>query len=320
MEGMWRWVLVTAVAPVAWGTNYFVTRAFLPEGHPLYGAAIRALPAGVLLLAVCRKLPRGVWWWRSVVLGVLNMGGFFALVYVAAQRLPTSLASVVMALSPLVMAVFAWALVGERPRVAHLAGAAVGAAGVGLMLLTASVAVDGIGVLASAGAMAMSSFGYVLAKRWSGGGGRPGGGVDVLSATAWQLTAGGLLLVPCAVAVEGAPPVLDGRAVLGFGYVAVVATAVAFAAWFAGLRRLPAATVGLVGLLNPVTGVVLGTALSGEALGMREGCGLLLVLGGVVLGRPSAGAGRPAARFRGRGGRSAGEKAKGEARAGVCGG
>ncbi|KUL40426.1 ABC transporter permease, partial [Streptomyces sp. NRRL F-4489] len=265
MEGNGRWVLVTAVAPVAWGTNYFVTHEFLPDGHPLYGAAIRALPAGALLLAVCRKLPRGVWWWRSVVLGVLNMGGFFALVYVAAQRLPTSLASVVMALSPLVMAVFAWGLVGERPRVAHLAGAAVGAAGVGLMLLSASVAVDGLGVLASAGAMGMSSLGYVLAKRWSGGAGRPGG-VDVLSATAWQLTAGGLLLVPCAVVVEGAPPVLDGRAVLGFGYVTVVATAVAFAAWFAGLRRLPAATVGLVGLLNPVTGVVLGMALSGEAL------------------------------------------------------
>ncbi|MFB6602414.1 DMT family transporter [Streptomyces noursei] len=284
MEGNLRWGVVTAVAPVAWGANYYVTHEFLPDGHPLYGAAIRALPAGLLLLAVGRRLPRGAWWWRSLVLGVLNMGGFFALVYVAAQRLPTSLASVVMALSPLAMALIAWGLLGERPRAGHLVGAAVGAGGVGLMLLTATTAVDPVGVLASVGAMAMSSLGYVLAKRWSAGG--DGAEVDVLASTAWQLVAGGLLLLPFAVVVEGAPPVLDGRAVLGFGYVTVVATAVAFAAWFAGLRRLPAATVGLIGLLNPVTGVLLGTALSGEALGGREACGLVLVLCGVFLGRP----------------------------------
>src|SRR5689334_5104965 len=83
MEGNLRWSLVTAVAPVAWGTTYYVTHQFLPEGQPLYGGAIRALPAGLALLAVCRERPRGAWWWKSAVLGVLNMGGFFALVYLA---------------------------------------------------------------------------------------------------------------------------------------------------------------------------------------------------------------------------------------------
>ncbi|MRT44920.1 DMT family transporter, partial [Xylella fastidiosa subsp. multiplex] len=65
-----------------------------------------------------------------------------------------------------------------------------------------------------------------------------------------------------------------------------VATALAFAAWFAGLRRLPAATVGLVGLLNPVTGVLLGTVVAGEALTLQQAGGLALVLTGVLLGRP----------------------------------
>ncbi|MFE3585564.1 DMT family transporter [Streptomyces vinaceus] len=126
--------------------------------------------------------------------------------------------------------------------------------------------------------MAMSSFGYVLAKRWSVE-------VDVLASTAWQLLGGGIPLVPFAVAVEGAPPVLDAPALLGFAYVAVVATALAFAVWFAGLRRLPAATVGLLGLLNPVTGVLLGTAIAGEALTIRQICGPLLTLTGILLGR-----------------------------------
>ncbi|WP_198533367.1 EamA family transporter [Streptomyces sp. AcH 505] len=277
MEATLRWALVTAIAPVAWGTNYFVTHEYLPAGAPLYGAAVRALPAGLLLLLVRRQLPHGSWWWKSLVLGVLNIGAFFVLVYLAAQLLPTSIASSVMATSPLVMTALAWGLLAERPRLPQLAGAGVGIGGVCLMLLAGTGDVDGAGVLASVGAMLMSSLGYVLAKRWSAE-------VDVLASTSWQLLAGGLLLVPFAVATEGAPPALDGPALLGFGYVTFVATALAFAAWFAGLRRLPAATVGLVGLLNPVTGVLLGMAVAGEVLTARQWCGLALVLAGILLG------------------------------------
>lgn len=276
-----RWALVTAIAPIAWGTNYFVTAEFLPADHPLYGAAIRALPAGLLLLAVRRRLPSGSWWWRSAILGVLNVGAFFTLVYVSAQLLPTSVASTIMATSPVALMLIAWALIAERPRVLPAVGAVVGIAGVGLLLLTGAAAVNPLGVVASVAAMTMSSVGYVLAKRWSGD-------VDVLASTSWQLVAGGLALIPVAIAVEGPPPVLDGAAVLGFAYVSVVATALAFVCWFAGLKHLRAGTVGLVGLLNPATGVLLGTAIAGETLTGRQWTGLTLVVVGIGLGQPLA--------------------------------
>ncbi|GHE36009.1 ABC transporter permease [Streptomyces longispororuber] len=282
MEANARWVALTAIAPVAWGTNYYVTHAFLPADHPLYGAALRALPAGLVLLAVRRQRPRGVWWWRSAVLGLLNVSVFFFLVYVASHLLPTSVAATVMALAPLAMMLVAWCLLAERPGAAHLAGAVLGLAGVCLMLLTGAEGTSVRGVLASVAAMLVSSFGYVLAKRWSAG-------ADVLASTAWQLTAGGLLLLPAAAVAEGAPPALSGPAVLAFGYVALVATALAFAAWFAGLRHLPAGTVGLVGLLNPCTGVLLGTVAAAETLSVRQLCGMALVLTGVLLGRPARG-------------------------------
>lgn len=111
------------------------------------------------------------------------------------------------------------------------------------------------------------------------------------------------MLLPAAVVVEGPPPALSASAVLAFGYVALIATALACVAWFTGLRHLPAGTVGLVGLLNPVAGVLLGTVIAAEALTVRQWGGLLLVLAGVVLGRPSRAADRapkspPAARLR----------------------
>ncbi|MFJ1651299.1 EamA family transporter [Streptomyces sp. NPDC088337] len=280
METNLRWVALTAVAPVAWGTNYYVTHEFLPADRPLFGAAVRALPAGLVLLALCRQRPRGAWWWRSAVLGLLNVSVFFVLVYAASQLLPTSVASTVMAVSPLAMMLIAWALVSERPGISHLAGAAIGLGGVCLMLLTGVGGVSVPGVLASAAAMLVSAFGHILAKRWSTS-------ADVLASTAWQLTAGGLFLLPVAAVAEGPPPALDTPALLAFGYVALVATALAFTAWFTGLRHLPAGTVGLVGLLNPVTGVLLGTVVAGEELTAQQLCGLALVLAGVVLGRPT---------------------------------
>jgi probable blue pigment (indigoidine) exporter len=137
-------------------------------------------------------------------------------------------------------------------------------------------------VLASISAMVMSSFGYVLAKRWTAT-------IGLLSSTSWQLIGGGLVLLPVAAAVEGGPPALDGRALLGFAFVSIVATAVAFAAWFNGLRRLPAGTVGLIGLLNPVTGVLLGSLLASDTLSGRQIVGLALVLAGVLVGQPGFG-------------------------------
>jgi probable blue pigment (indigoidine) exporter len=274
-----RWALLAAVAPVAWGTTYFVTRGFLPEEYPLYGALIRALPAGLLLLAIARRIPRGSWWWRSVVLGTLNMGAFFVLVYLAAQLLPTSIASTVMAAGPIVMMLFAWALLNARPRALQLSAAAIGIVGVGLLLVTGTHAVSPGGVVASVAALVMSSLGYVLAKRWSTD-------VDPVSLTAWQLVAAGLILAPVAVVFEGAPPRVDATMVLAYGYVSIVGTAVAFVAWFTGLRHLGAGTVGLVGLLNPVTGVILGTLVAGELLSARQVLGVLIILAAVTLGQP----------------------------------
>ncbi|MET8543049.1 EamA family transporter [Kitasatospora sp. NPDC004799] len=286
MEANARWVLLTALAPVAWGANYWVTHAHLPADRPLWGAALRALPAGLLLLACARRRPHGAWWWRSAVLGLLNTAAFLLLLYLASQLLPTSTAATAMAASPLAMLLTAWALAGRRPRRAHLAGAGVGLAGVALALAGPGQRIGWAGLAASAGAMLVSSVGYVLAARWREG-------ADPLAATAWQLTAGALVLLPAAFVVEGAPPPVDVPTLLAFGYTAVVATALAFACWFTGLRHLPAATVGLLGLLNPLTGVLLGTALDGDPFGPRQGLGLALVAAGILCGRPRAGTVRP---------------------------
>lgn len=283
MEANGRWVALTAIAPITWGASYYVTRQLLPLDAPLWGSALRALPAAVILLALVRALPRGAWIWRSIVLGLLNVGVFFVLVYLAAQLLPSGVAASIMAISPLMLAGMSWLLVGERPAARMLAGAGLGIVGVWLIVTVGAGHFDGRGVAASLAALVLSSIGYVLAKRWKDD-------TPVLAVTAWQLLAGGLGLLLAAVVVEGAPPVLDLPAVAGFAFLSLFATALAFVCWFTGLARLSAGTVGIVGLLNPVTGLLLGAGLAGERLTLSQFVGVGLVLAGILLGRQRASA------------------------------
>jgi hypothetical protein len=195
-------VLVTAAAPVVWGSTYLVTTELLPDGRPLLAAAARALPAGLLLLLVTRELPTGAWWWRSVVLGTLNIGAFFALLFVSAYRLPGGVAALLGAAGPLLVAGLSALLLGEQLSARRLLAGVLAAAGVGLTVITSAAALDPVGVLAGIGGAASMSLGIVLTKRWP----RP---TSVLTMTSWQLTAGGLLLLPLALSVEGTPAALS---------------------------------------------------------------------------------------------------------------
>ncbi|MCH0564974.1 MULTISPECIES: EamA family transporter [unclassified Streptomyces] len=295
-------VLLTALAPVSWGTTYAVTTGFLPPDRPLFTGLMRALPAGLLLLAVTRVLPRGVWWGRAVVLGALNIGAFFPLLFLSAYRLPGGMAAVVTSVGPLFVVGLSAVLLGQRPTVRSVLTGVVAAFGVSLVVLRAAGALDALGVTAALAATASMSAGTVLTKRW----GRPAG-VGPLALTGWQLTAGGLLIAPLALGIEGAPPALDGPAVGGYLYLALANTAVGYWLWFRGIGRLSATQVTFLGPLSPLTAATVGWAALGQALAPVQLAGMAVAFGATVAGqlRPSgttvgpsdltAGNGRPGA-------------------------
>ena len=273
-----RTALLTAVAPVVWGSTYWVTETFLPPDRPLFAALVRALPAGLLLLAFRRRLPHGIWWWRAVVLGICNIGLFFPLIFLAAYHLPGGLAATLQAISPLAVMGVAWVVIHERPGVVRIGSAVVGLAGVGLLVLRSPGTVDALGLAGAFGSVLVSAVGFVLVKRWPAP-------VDMLTLVSWQLVVGGLFLLPLTLLVEGGPPPVDARAVGGFLWLGLVGTVVAYVCWFRGLTRMPAGAASLIGLVNPVVGTLLGVALAGEVFGWTQAAGMALVLGGVLAGQ-----------------------------------
>lgn len=232
---------------------------------------------GLLIVAAYRRLPAGDWWRRAFVLGQLNIGLFFALLFVAAYRLPGGVAATIVAMQPLYVALLAWGLLRHRPSLVTLAAALSGIAGVGMVVLGPAAAFDAWGVLAAFGAALSMAAGTVYASRWPSP-------VPLLLSTGWQLVAGGILLLLLAWALEGFPSALSARNLAGFAYLGVIATGFAFWVWFHGVRSVGVSVSFLV-LLSPVTAILLGTLLAGERLGALQIAGIALVFASVAAGQ-----------------------------------
>jgi probable blue pigment (indigoidine) exporter len=271
----------TLLAPISWGTTYVVITELLPAGRPLLVATVRVLPSGLVLLAagalVSRWRPRGAEWWRTATLALFNFGLFFPLLVAAVYRLPGGVAAAVGGLQPLLVATVSCLVTGRRPRALDLAVGCVAALGVALVVLRPGADLDPVGLLAAVGANVSFAVGVVLTKRFPPPSNR-------LAATGWQLLLGAVLLVPLTAVVEGAPPDLTGRNLVGFAYLSLVATALAFVLWFTGVRRLPVAAPPLLGLAAPVTGAALGWALLDQSLSPVQLTGFVVTLAAIAYG------------------------------------
>lgn len=264
-------IAITALAPIIWGSTYLVTSELLPAGYPLTMALLRALPAGLLLLLIVRRLPRGVWIYRTAVLGALNFSLFWSLLFVAAYRLPGGVAATVGAIQPLLVVALARLWLGQALLPLAIVSGMLGIGGVGMLVLAPQAELDGLGILAALiGAAAMAA-GTVLSRRW-----HPP--VSNLTFTAWQLSAGGLFLVPLAFCVEPPLRALELRNLGAIAYLSLIGAALSYFCWFRGIARLEPAAVASLGLLSPLVAVLLGWLVLQQTLTAVQLAGIFIVL------------------------------------------
>lgn len=269
-------LLLTALAPAVWGSSYLVTTEMLPAGYPMTVAMLRALPAGLLLMLFIRQLPKGIWWGRIFVLGALNFAVFWWLLFVSAYRLPGGVAATVGAVQPLIVLLLSRMVLGNVLKPLAVLAALSGIGGVALLLLTPQAKPDTLGIIAGlAGAFSMAA-GTVLSRRW-----QPD--VSPLTFTTWQLTAGGLLLLPVSLLLEPALPPLTMLNITGLVYLGLIGAALTYLLWFRGLAILGPNSVASLGFLSPLTAVLLGWFILDQQLSLLQCTGVLVVVGSVWL-------------------------------------
>jgi drug/metabolite transporter, DME family len=278
-----RGLAFIALAAVSWGTTGAVSATLLARAGttPVVVGAARVAVAAVLLLAAARawrglRLARGDAW-RCVALGVC-MAAFQLTYFNAVARAGIALTALLAICSaPIMIALLAAALLGERagPRVAVALGCGV----VGTALLVGAPGSDAetsraaSGIVLALGAGLSYALYVVIAKRAVAT-------TPPLSIAAGTFAVAAILLVP-AFAIEGAPR----QIVLGWSgllYLGAVATAGAYALYTSGLRSVSATAAGVASLLEPLTATLLGVLVFGERLGVAGTVGAVLLLGALA--------------------------------------
>ena len=272
------WSLL-AVLSVLWGGSFFFNGAALRELPPLTLVFLRVALGAAMLLPLLRirgiGFPKGVRGWKPFfVMGLLNNVIPFSLIVAGQIFIPSGLASILNATTPL-FTVLVMAAAGEEALQARrVAGVALGLAGVivlrgwGIETQTG----QGLGILLCLGGALSYGFAALAARRMLKDS-------APLGTATFQLMASTLMMAIVAGAVEqpwhlAMPGVATWLAVLGL---AALSTALAYIVFFQIIQRSGATYVMLVTLLIPVTAILLGWLVLGEPLSMREIAGAIVI-------------------------------------------
>jgi drug/metabolite transporter (DMT)-like permease len=267
-----------------WGAAFLFLRVASPEVGPVWTAEIRIALAGAVIAAFLG--PRRLWAMRAharrlVIVGATFSAIPFSLLAFATLTLPSSLASLLMATTPLFTALIGALWLKQRLTQRVALGLAVGFGAVCLLLGGGTSAI-GPETIVAFGAGLLAAFSYAIAGTYVR---RSTNGIAALDLAAGQLLAGAIVLLPIAI-LSGPPrmPAIDGAVSLAL--IAVVSTAIAWPVYFRLSERTNATTASTPTFIVPMFGMLWGGLLLGEPIGPQLVLGFALVVGSLVLVLP----------------------------------
>lgn len=290
------WGLLVLLSAI-WGASFFLAAVALAGFPPLTIVLGRVAIAAVVLALLCQALglglPRGRAAWLAVAgMGLLNNAVPFSLIIAGQQFIPSGLAAVVNAATPVFAVLAAHALARDEPATtAKLTGATTGLLGVAILAGPAAVATGGtaelIGILLCLGACLSYGLSGVWSRRIKQAGLAP------IPAAAGQCIASTVLVLPLVILFDQpwtlpAPPIGAVLALVAFG---LGPTALAYVLFYRVMAQAGATNTMLVTLMVPVTALLLGTLVLDEVLAPRHFAGMavialgLLVIDGRMLAR-----------------------------------
>lgn len=275
------WAMLVALS-VLWGGSFFFNGVALKALPPFSVGWLRVAIAAAALLVVARALRQFPPLRRETLvayagMGLLNNVAPFSLILWAQTRLPSGVASILNATTPIFAVLVAhWLTRDEKLTPARGLGAVLGFLGVAAMMGgagAASLAHDGPAMAACLLAALSYAFSGVFGRRFRTL------GVPPLATAAGQLSASALIFAPLALAIDrpwtlAAPGAQAMAAIVGL---ALISTALAYVIFFRILARAGATNLLLVTFLIPPSAILLGVLFLGETLAPRHAIGMALI-------------------------------------------
>jgi len=264
-----------------WSSAFTSARIIVADASPLFSLAMRFLISG--LLGVMIALALGQTWrltrnqWRAtIIFGVCQNALYLGLNFVAMQTIQASLAAIIAATMPLLVALASWLLFKERLKPLGIAGLMAGVLGVSLIMGSRiSAGVDLFGMaLCGLGVLALAIATLALRGATSGG--------NFMMVVGLQMLVGATLLFVAAPLFEDIyiNPTLP--LALAFAYTTLVPGLIATFIWVLLLNRIGPLRAATFHFLNPVFGVAIASFLLGERLGPLDLIGVLVVTIGIL--------------------------------------
>lgn len=259
-------ILLAMLPAFLWGTTYAVTKYATPDWPPLLLGALRALPAGLLLLLLKPSLPTRSQWPSLLTLGAVNIALFFAFIFIMAVNLPAAIAGVGMVSVPVVALLYAWIVKGQRPARVQAFCAIALVVLAWLLFDPAYVTLNVLGVAALLGALLTIVIGSTLVQSLSVH-------IHWWVVLTWQLIIGGSILLLAAF-IDGSllnpeqyQVVFEPISALQYSalfWLIVPNTAIAYTLYVWLLGRMSVAEFSFGTIANPIAGIVCAVLLINE--------------------------------------------------------
>lgn len=264
-------ILLAMIPAFFWGTTYAVTQYTLPDWPPLLLGAIRALPAGLLLLMLKPSLPKKGEWRILFSLGLINIAIFFSLIFVMALTLPSAISGVGMVSVPVFAMLFHWVRYKRRPTTVQAISGT-------LLIFLAwklfdpnSITLNPVGLLAMVTAILCIVIGSGITKSL-------GNRMHWWKVLSWQLIIGGAILSLAAALHSVMNPnvythalaQVDFKNVAGLSWLVILNTAFGYGMYVWLLQRMSVVDFTFGGIANPIAGIITGLLLLSESFTLLQ--------------------------------------------------
>jgi drug/metabolite transporter (DMT)-like permease len=279
-----------AIVYLVWGSTYLAIRVAVGTLPPFLLAGARFLFAGLVLLVWLRwrgvTLPTRNQWHHAAIVGVLLLVGGNGLVVWAEQSVSSSMAALLVALTPVWFALLEWLRPGgARPTLQTVIGIVVGFSGVALLVSGKNTIIPG-GPVNYRGLLALVLAGgcWAAGSLWSRY--HPHTDSPWMTAAAQMISGGAALLVVAFLLGEPAQfhaSQVSRASWLALSYLVVFGSWIAFSAYIYLLRASTPSRVATYAYVNPVIAVLLGWLVLGEPLSRQTLWAAAIILAGVII-------------------------------------
>ncbi|QUJ69085.1 EamA family transporter [Photobacterium sp. GJ3] len=264
-------ILFAMIPAFLWGTTYAATQYTLPDWPPILLGALRALPAGLLLLLIRPSLPTAKELKALNILGIFNIAIFFTCIFIMALTLPSAVSGVGMISVPVFAMIFHWIMARKKPTGIQMLSGGLLVVLAWVLFNPSSLTLNPIGLMAMLGAIVCLVLGSSLTKQLASE-------MHWWKVLTWQLIIGGSLLLVLSFIhamfdidqYRSLMSEIRLRNFLGLAWLIIFTTAIAYGLYVWLLQRMTVVEFTFGGIANPIAGILSGMLLVGEVFSATQ--------------------------------------------------